>query len=778
MRQVNTYIGAPIERVEDLRFLRGRGTYIADVTRAGQWHMVVLRSQVAHGIIQQIDIARALAMPGVTAVLTGADFGPDVPLIPFRRPIPSITPYGQPVIATTKVRYVGEPIAVVLADSAEIAEDALALIDVEIDPLPAAVDARAAMSNAPNLYEEAADGNLTATFTGEKGDCAAARSQAALVVKHTFKVQRQTALPMETRGLIAEWDQATAKLVMSGAAKLPFFNKRAMAKVMGLAESQVDYIEYDVGGGFGARGEFYPEDALTALCARRYGRPIKWIEDRREHLMAIGHSRESEADVEMSFAADGTLLGVQAEIFCNIGAYMRPNGTTPVRNVAQFITGPYRVDNFSVKSHAIVTNKTPAGTYRGPGRFEACFFFERLMDMAASRLGIDQLEIRRRNLIPNALMPWKMVKIGPAEGWDETFLDSGDYRQCFDAVVQEAHWTEKAKHAGKLIDGRYRGIGIAAFVEGGASGPREHAAMQVRSDRRIELAVGSSSIGQGIETIFSQIAADALEIDLDAIEVLHGSTTLLKEGFGSYGSRATVMGGCAVIDAAENLLAAFRDAAAMRLVVTGDSLTIANGTARSADGRVVSLLDFPGLKVDGVFHNSKPTFSYGTAIAEVAVDPGTGHVEVLDYHVIDDVGRIINPITLHGQVLGAAVQGLGAVFGENVAYDDEGQILVGTLADYDIPVASDFPVVHCHSTELHPSPNNPLGAKGAGEGGVIPVAGAVVNAVANALSSLGVEPDTLPISPARLWHLIAKATGSVDKGSRKSEVGTAGKKDE
>ncbi len=768
MRQVNTYIGAPIERVEDLRFLRGKGTYIADVTRAGQWHMVVLRSQVAHGIVMRIDHTRALSMPGVHAVLTGADFGPEVPRIPFRRPIPSIMPYGQPVIATTKVRYVGEPVAVVLADTAEIAEDALALIDVDIDPRPAAVDARTALGNTPNLYEDAAAGNLTATFTGEKGDCTTARSKAALVIRHTFKVQRQTALPMETRGLIAEWDSAAAKLVMSGAAKLPFFNKRAMAKVMGLDEAQVDYIEYDVGGGFGARGEFYPEDALTALCARRFGRPIKWIEDRREHLMSIGHSRESEADVEMAFAADGELLALSAEIFCNIGAYMRPNGTTPVRNAAQFISGPYRVDNFSVKSHAIATNKTPAGTYRGPGRFEACFFFERLMDMAASKLGIDQLEIRRRNLIPHAAMPWKMVKIGPAEGWDETFLDSGDYCQCFDAVVHEAHWADKAKLAGKLIDGRYRGIGIAAFVEGGASGPREHARMEVGADGHIELAVGSSSIGQGIETIFSQIAADALEIDLEAIEVLHGSTTLLKEGFGSYGSRATVMGGCAVINAADNLIAAFRDAAAKRIGVTADSLAIANGAARSADGRICRLLDFPGLNADGVFHNSKPTFSYGTAIAEVAVDPGTGHVEVLDYHVIDDVGRIINPVTLHGQVLGAAVQGLGAVFGENVAYDDDGQILVGTLADYDIPVASDFPVVHCHSTELHPSPNNPLGANGAGEGGVIPVAGAVVNAVANALSSLGVEPDTLPISPARLWAAIQKASGNAQQPTEKA----------
>lgn len=769
MRQVNTYIGAPVERVEDLRFLRGRGEYIADVVRPGQWHMAVLRSGIAHGDIRSIDTTRAATMPGVHAVLTGRDIEAPVPRIPFRRPIPSIMPYGQPIIATTRVRYVGEPLAAVLADTQEIAEDALALIDVDIEPLPAVVDARTAMSNAVNLHPDAANGNLTATFTGDKGDCTAAKRGAALVIRHSFKTQRQTALPMETRGLIAEWDEAAGKLVMHGAAKLPFFNKRAMAKVMGLEEAQVEYIEHDVGGGFGARGEFYPEDALTAICARRFGRPIKWVEDRREHLMAIGHSREADADLEVAFAADGRLLAVRAEIFCNIGAYMRPNGTTPVRNASQFITGAYKVDNFSVRSYAVTTNKTPAGTYRGPGRYEACFFFERMLDKAAARLGIDRLEIRRRNLIPHAGMPWKMVDIAPIDGWDSTFLDSGDYLQNFEHVVQESRWAEKARYAGKLVDGRWRGLGIATFVEGGASGPREHARMELQPDGRIHLAVGSSSIGQGIETIFAQIAADALEISLDAITVVHGSTTLLKEGFGSYGSRATVMGGCAVIDTAEKLIDAFRSAAARRLGVEPGSLVVKEGVARHADGRSVRLADCgdEGLAVDGVFHNSKPTFTYGTAVAEVAVDVGTGHVQVLDYTVIDDVGRIINPITLHGQVMGAAVQGLGAVFGENLAYDDDGQLLVGTLADYEIPLASDFPHVHCHSTELHPSPNNPLGAKGAGEGGIIPVAGAVANAVANALSSFGVEPDELPLTPPRLWAMIA-AAGSRNAGSNNS----------
>ncbi|MGE0627145.1 MAG: xanthine dehydrogenase family protein molybdopterin-binding subunit [Hyphomicrobiaceae bacterium] len=756
MKRVNTYIGAPVERVEDFRFVTGRGTYVGDLERPGQWHMVVMRSQIAHGLIKSIAATQALALPGVHAVLTAHDIGDPVPMIPFRRPIPSILPYGQPVIASRKVRYVGEPVAVVLADSAEIAEDALALIDVDIEPLPAVVEAREAFAGGVRLFEDAPDGNITATFFGGDGDVEAALASAHLRLKHAFRTQRQTALPMETRGLLAEWDEAAGKLVMSGAAKLPFFNRRAMAKVMGLEETQVEYVEYDVGGGFGARGEFYPEDALTAICARKFKRPVRWIEDRREHFMATGHSREADADVELGFDRDGRIVACRAEIFCNIGAYMRPNGTTPVRNVAQFLSGPYLTGTFDVKSYAVASNKTPSGTYRGPGRFESCFFFERMLDMAARKLGIDRVEIRRRNLITHAQMPFKMVKIGPVEGWDDTYLDSGDYVQGLDAALKEARWADKASLSGKLVDGRYHGLGIACFVEGGASGPREHARMTLLEDGNISLAVGSSSIGQGIETIFAQIAADALEIEIDRITVLHGSTTLLNECFGSFGSLATVMGGCAVIDAARNLIAAFAEAAARRLGVAATDLQISEGVAKAADGRSAALSDFAGeeLAADGVFHNNKPTFTYGAGVAHVAVDAGTGGVEVIDYTVVDDVGRIINPVTLHGQVMGAAVQGLGAVFGEDIIYDGEGQILVGTLADYHMPHATDFPHVHCTSTELHPSPNNPLGAKGAGEGGIIPIAGAVVNAVADALSSLGVEPKELPITPPRLWDLI------------------------
>jgi aerobic carbon-monoxide dehydrogenase large subunit len=659
------------------------------------------------------------------------------------------------VIAHEVVRYMGEPIAVVLADSAELAEDAVAAVIADIEPLPVVVDRRASMRGDVLLFE-GTDTNRAALVTAAKGDVEAAFRAAAYTLRERFATQRLSAMPMEARGLLAEWDAAAGRLRVSGAAKLPFFNRHAMADMMGLAQEAVDYIELDVGGGFGARGEFYPEDFLVAFAARKFARPIKWIEDRREHFMAIAHSRETECEIEIAFDRDGVILGLRGEIYCDIGAYVRPNGLTPVRNVAQFTSGPYRVANIHLDAHAMTSNKTPAGTYRGPGRFEGCFFMERMLDMAAQDLGLDRLDIRRRNLIAVHEMPYPLASVLPNDGFGDTACDSGDYSSPFERCLAEARWSEKAPLQGKLIDGRYHGLGIACFIEGGASGPRESARIEVESDGSLSVYVGSSSVGQGIETILAQIAADALELPLERIAIYHGSTTYLPEGFGSYGSRSTVMGGCAIVLAATALIDKFRAVAAERLGVAAEGLVLADGVAQAPDGRRMALSEAADAKLsaDGTFSNSKATYTYGTAIAHVAVDPGTGQVDVVDYVVVDDVGRVINPITLHGQVIGAAVQGLGSVFSEEILYDRNGQLLIGSLADYLIPVATDFPHLHAISLELFPSPNNPLGAKGAGEGGIIPVGGALANAVAAALRPFGVEPRQLPLTPPRLWQLM------------------------
>lgn len=754
----NTYIGAHIERVEDYRFLRGEGQYLDDISRDGQWHAAFLRSSIAHGRIRKIDASAALALSGVHAVVTAQDIDGDVPTIPFRRPNPTIGPYAQPVIARDKVRYFGEPIAMVLADTPELAEDALQHIVVEIDALPAIIDREAAMADEVLLFEGTGT-NIPTVFNAEKGDVDAAFASADYVIRDQFATQRQTALPMETRGLLAEWDAQSGRLTMSGAAKLPFFNRTTMAKMMNLPDEAVDYIELDVGGGFGARGEFYPEDFLVAFGARTFGHPVKWIEDRREHLMAIGHSREASCDVELAFRKDGTLVGMRGSLYINIGAYVRPNGMTPVRNAAQFMSGPYRIPAIHLDAYACVTNKTPAGTYRGPGRYEGCFFIERLMDQAAGALGIDRLAIRRMNLLTQEEMPYPLATVLPSDGRADTSCDSGDHRVTFDTCVTESNWAEKAHLQGKLIDGRYQGLAIGCFIEGGASGPQENVRMVLEADGSISLYAGSSAIGQGLETILAQIAADSLELPMERIRVFHGSTTYLAQGWGSYGSRATVMGGSAVLDASKKLIAQFQAAAAKRLGVSPEDVTVREGVARIADGRSVPLSEVASerLEVDGSFKNNTPTYTYGAAMAHVAVDPGTGHVDVVDYVVVDDVGRIINSMTLHGQVMGAAVQGFGSVFSEELVYNTEGQLLVGSLADYLIPLATDYPVVRCVSMESFPSPTNPLGAKGAGEGGIIPVGGVIANAVANALSSFGVQPKILPLSPSRVWELIEDA---------------------
>ena len=478
---------------------------------------------------------------------------------------------------------------------------------------------------------------------------------------------------------------------------------------------------------------------------------MKWTEDRSEHFLSIAHARETECEVELALDEAGAITGIRGDIYADIGAYVRPNGMTAIRNAAQFLSGPYRVPHIDLRSHAFVSNKVPSGTYRGPGRFESCLFMERLLDLAAVRFALDPLELHRRNLLRPGEMPYRLAQLEPNDGFGVTACDSGDHVETFERCLSEFRWNEKAIVQGKEIDGRYHGLGLACFIEGGGSGPREHVAITAQRNATIMLRVGSSSVGQGIETIFAQIAADALQLPMSRITVEHGSTTLLADGFGSYGSRSTVMGGSAIVVAAEKLLALFRAAAAKQLDVAPDTITILDGVAQSPDGRSVSLFDL-ALSTESSFSNgSRATYSYGTAAVHVAVDPETGHTQVLDYTVCDDVGRIINPHTVHGQVIGAAVQGLGSVFSEELRYDANGQCLTVSLADYLIPVATDYPKLRAVSLENYPSPNNPLGAKGAGEGGIIPVGAAVANAVSNALR---ISVDELPLTPARLWLLL------------------------
>jgi carbon-monoxide dehydrogenase large subunit len=753
-----SFVGSPVERIEDLRFLRGRGQYVDDLAREGMLHAAILRSPIGHGRLRGVDASAARTMPGVHAVITARDIGTPVPSIPLRLwPLPQLERFEQPVIAETKVRYVGEALAVVLADSAALAEDALDAIEFDIEPLPAVPD-RVVAGRGESLLIDAHGSNLAITYNARKGDAEAAFRDAPYVRRERLAVQRHMALTMEPRGLLAEWDGTRGKLTVSGAAKVPFFNRRILAKLIGLSEEAVDLIENDVGGGFGARGEFFPEDFLIPVAAKHIGRPVKWTEDRREHLLTMSHAREMDCEIELACRRDGTILGLRGKVFVDVGAYFKTNGTVSPRNVAQFLSGPYRVPTIAIDSLAYLTNKAPIGTYRGPGRFEADFFRERLFDLAADELGIDRVEFRRRNLVGEHEMPYPIATVSPPEKKEE--FDSGDYHTVLDRCLQEFDWAEKAKVQGKLIDGRYHGLGIGCFIEGGAAGPRENARIAVEADGSVAVYVGSTAVGQGLETILSQIAADALELPMERIRLLHGSTTYVKEGFGSYHSRSTVMGGSAIVLAAEALRGRLREAAASRLGCAAGEVALADGGATSPDGRSLGWGELAGdgaLAVEETFANHKHTYSGGTAAAHVAVDPRTGRIEVLDFLIVEDVGRIVNPLTLKGQVIGSVVQGLGGAILEHLVYDENAQLLTGSLADYQIPSATDFPNIRAIVLQLKPSPINPLGVKGAGEGGIIPAGGVIANAVAAALKPFGAEPRELPLSPSRVWHLIDAA---------------------
>jgi carbon-monoxide dehydrogenase large subunit len=740
-------IGQPVHRAEDLRFLRGAGTFIDDMTREGMLHAAVLRSSVAHGRIRSIKTDAARAMPGVHAVMTAADIG-EVPIIPLRLAnLPEFRSYLQPVIASDKVRYVGEPVAVAVADTQAQAEDALGAIEVDIESLPAVADRHAAAADRSLLFERAGS-NRAVRYTATFGDAGTAFGKAEYTRRESFRCHRLTGLPLETRGQIAEWNGG--RLTVFGATKVLFFNRRVLAPMLGVAEDAVDMIEVDVGGGFGVRGEFYPEDFLIPFVARRVGRPVKWIEDRREHLTATNHSREVDCDIEIACTRDGTILGMRGHVYADMGAYIRTNGGVVPAKAAQFLPGPYRIRNVELTVEALVTSKTPVGTLRAPGRFEANFFRERLLDIVARELGLDPMEFRRKNLISEPELPFPTGKLVPYE--PETEFDTGDYHATFDRALDEIGWAEKKALQGRNIDGRYHGLAAVPFVESGGSG-KENARLVIENDGSVSVYVGSSVLGQGLETTLAQVAADTLKLPFGRVKILHGSTTYLKEGFGTFASRSMVVGGSAVVDGCNNLLAAVRAAATERLGFPNEQIEIADGEV-IAGAKRAGLAEFAGLEAEGSFATTTRTYSYGAHACHLAVDPRSGEVEILDYVAIEDVGVAINPHIVHGQAIGALVQGLGGVFLDQIVYDGDGQMLNASLADYLVPLASDFSKVRAITMELRRSKTNPLGAKGAGEGGMVAVAATAANAVAAALAPLGVELRELPLSPANIWALV------------------------
>ncbi|MBL0422647.1 xanthine dehydrogenase family protein molybdopterin-binding subunit [Ramlibacter sp. AW1] len=751
-------VGTYTPRVEDERLLTGRACFADDIRLDNMLHAAIVRSSVPHGRIVSIDTEAARALPGVHAVFTAQDVQAHlgrVPKMPLRlSPVPEHAPFEQTVVASNKVRYVGEPLAIVVADSVAIAEDAANLVFADIEHLPAVADWEASARDDVLLFEHLGT-NCPITYTAQKGDALSVTGP--YVRRERFVTQRHSAVTMETRGLVACWDGD--RMTVSGAAKVPFTTRRTLAASLDLALEQVDMIEVDVGGGFGVRGEFYPEDFLVPFASRMLGRPVKWIEDRLENLLGSNHSRQMECELEIVCELDGRILALRGTVHTDSGAYMRSSGAVPPRNVAQFMSGPYDIEHIRIESSAHLTNKGPIGTYRGPGRFEADYFRERLMQIAADELGIDPVEFRRMNLVRSEQMPYPLATLDKPNKPEH--LDSGDYRITLDRCLKEFDWEAKKALQGKLVDGRYHGIAIGCFIEGGGGGIRESARLEIEPDGRLTIYVGSTNLGQGMLTVLTQIAADEFGLPMDRIQVRHGSTTYLKEGFGSFHSRSTALGGSAVVVTAATLREKIREAVAARIGCAAAEVTVAPGLTALCRGEVLDAAELGrmGVKAEGQFASHDHTYAYGASAAHVAVDVGTGKVDLIDYFGVEDIGKIINPLTAKGQSIGAVVQGLGGVFLENLAYSEDGQFLAGTLADYLMPTATDFPQIRAMELENSPSPHNPLGVKGCGEGGLVPVGGVVANAVAAALSSFGVQPNVLPLTPTRVWEMLQEKAG-------------------
>ena len=757
-------IGRALSRREDARLLRGTGRFVDDFAPPDAAHMAILRSPFAHARIRSVDLAGARAAPGAIDAFCGADLERPLPQIPFRLAgLSGFDRFLQQPIATDKVRYAGEPVAVVVASDRYAAEDALAAIEVDYDPLPAVADPETAAESGTLVHDEAGE-NVAIRYAVGRGDVEAAFAAAPYRRRERFRTHRQTALPLETRGLVADFSDGES-LRLWGAAKVTHFNKRVLVRAFGLPETAVELIQLDVGGGFGARGELYPEDYLVPIASRRAGCPVKWIEDRQEHLMAANHSRDIVCSLEIAAERDGTILALRGEVVADLGAYARTNGgIVPVRTV-QFLPGPYRIPNFACESSIVVTNRTPTGTYRGPGRFEANFFRERMIDLMATDLGLDPAEVRLGNLLGPDELPFDIGELVPGD--TGTAYADGDYpaalRRLLDEVGYEGWRTRQGKTG---ADGRRHGLGIACFVESSAAGPPEHAHIGADESGRIEVRVGSSSFGQGVETGMTQVAADALGVPPDAITVRHGTTSLLADGSGSYHSRSTVMAGNAVADAA----AAFRERcvalAALRWNAEPESLAWRDGQVERSGGEVAESLGIGALAAfarsrgeslgaAGRFDNrGKVAWSSGAHAAHVAVDVETGEVAVLDYRVVEELGRVLNPMLAEGQAVGAAVQGIGGALFDRIRHDGDGQLLTANLADYLVPASVEIPRIETVALETHPATSNPLGFKGAGEGGVIAVGAAIANAIALALGTSGAGPTELPASPGDVLRLL------------------------
>jgi carbon-monoxide dehydrogenase large subunit/6-hydroxypseudooxynicotine dehydrogenase subunit gamma len=767
-------IGRSVRRKEDPPLVTGRGSFAADVSFPHQLHMRVVRSPFAHGRLLGIDTGAALAAPGVVAIWTAADVE-DIPPIDFRLTrIEGLEPYRQRVLAKGRVRYVGDPVAVVFATDPYLAEDAADLVALDIEELPVALDASAA----PVEFEP---GRMTEAAIIRKGygDVDSAFRSAHAIVELDLSVGRHSGVPMETRGAIGRYDASRDILEMYGAAKVPHWNRDQLARMLGRDPSSMHLHEGHVGGGFGIRGELYPEDVLVCAAALRLQRPVKWIEDRREHLIAANHSRQQRHRIRAAIDGEGHILAFDDDFFHDQGAYVRTHGGTVPDLAAAMLLGPYRIPNYRVAGRIRLTNKTPAGTYRAPGRFESTFVRERLMDAIAAKAGLSPLEVRRRNFISTAEMPYdrKVETLGT-----DVVFDSGDYAKLLDKTLERIGWPAlQSEIEARRAKGELVGAGLGIFVEKSGLGPFDNVKIAVDVTGAVEVVTGAASVGQGVETVIAQICGETLGVDYERVRVVHGQTDRIDYGLGAFASRATVMTGEATRLAALRVREKALAMAAELLQSAPEDLDIVDGEirkARQSSGPSIAIADIarhllpssrtrgerePGLNGEGWFFTNHMNYPYGVHLAVVRLDRDTGHVEIERYLVAYDIGRAVNPMLVEGQIAGGFAQGIGGALFEEFTYDERGEPMNVTFADYLMPTASEVPDLDVMICEDAPSPLNPLGLKGAGEGGANAVGAAVASAIDDALQMPGAVRE-LPVTPQRLKEIIDRATSARKSG--------------
>ncbi|OLB93676.1 MAG: hypothetical protein AUH30_19525 [Candidatus Rokubacteria bacterium 13_1_40CM_68_15] len=771
------YFGAAVRRREDPRFLRGEGRYLDDVKVAGLLHAAFLRAPYAHAAIRAIRTERARSAPGVVAVFTFADLETWMKPLPlFGAPPPGlaaaiafeIRQAPQFALCRDRARYVGEIVAMVVADSRARAEDAAEAIEVDWEPLPVATDMRQAAEAGAPLVHEAWGTNVGVAFTHAIGNVEAAFAGADVVMSETFHIQRYVGMPLESRGAVAVWDRRDGALTTWNSTQVSHFVQQGLASALGLPHHKVRVIAPDLGGGFGTKASGYPEDHLVPIAAIVLGRPVKWVEDRREHMMSAAHARHQIHAISLAARRDGTILGLRDRIWLDLGAYNVWGIVLPYNTVAHLI-GPHRIRNMRVDVQAVTTHKTPNAPYRGAGRPETVFAMDRAVDRLARELKIDPAEIRRRNYIRADELPYDFGM--PYRDGNPLVYDSGDFPAALEAALKAADYDEfRRGQAALRARGVYRGIGISGYVEGTAIGPFEGATVKVDLGGRVLVATGAVNSGQGHETSFAQVCADALGVPLEHVTVVGGDTAGVPFGVGTFASRSGVTAGNSIADACHQVRAKLVKAAAALLEAAPGDVDIEDGQAfvRGVPASAVPLarvvqasiptfakpgVASPDFEATAYHHVPTVTFASAVHVAQVEVDVGTGHVTLLRYVVAHDCGKVINPLIVDGQVHGGVAQGVGGALYEEMVYDEQGQLLTGSLMDYLVPTAMELPPLETVHLEF-PSPRNPLGMKGLGEGGAISPPAAIANAIEDALQPFGVDITATPVSPARLLALI------------------------